>query len=243
MQSEKLRPSVDRLDTSLVALTLALVANSAYLAAFGDPNILYVANSLIHPVLGIVVAVLFAIYLSRHGEDWAGSAGRISVLLLALGTVFGGYLMVAGMTRPNAWALYAHVSLTIVGLFLLLVHLRDRILQGATALLQAWRWSVVVIAASAAFYVAAVVYHRLHPNPNYTVRNPATPPLSMEGEGGGAASFMFPSSAQTPDGKPIDSTFFMNSESCKKCHEDIYNQWFSSMHHFASFNNQWYRKS
>jgi hypothetical protein len=41
----------------------------------------------------------------------------------------------------------------------------------------------------------------------------------------------------------IPSEFIMNSESCKRCHADIYKQWFSSMHHFASFNNQWYRKA
>ncbi|MGA9542223.1 MAG: tetratricopeptide repeat protein [Candidatus Sulfotelmatobacter sp.] len=35
----------------------------------------------------------------------------------------------------------------------------------------------------------------------------------------------------------------MESDSCKRCHEDIYNQWFSSAHHFSSLNNQWYRKS
>ncbi len=43
--------------------------------------------------------------------------------------------------------------------------------------------------------------------------------------------------------KKIPSKFFMESDSCKRCHEDIYNQWFSSAHHFSSFNNQWYRKS
>jgi len=65
----------------------------------------------------------------------------------------------------------------------------------------------------------------------------------MQVEGGGTTSFMFPSSARTPDGKPIRSGFFMDSESCKRCHTDIYTQWQSSMHHFASFNNQWYRKA
>jgi tetratricopeptide (TPR) repeat protein len=35
----------------------------------------------------------------------------------------------------------------------------------------------------------------------------------------------------------------MESESCKRCHADIYNEWYSSAHHFSSFNNQWYRKS
>ena len=35
----------------------------------------------------------------------------------------------------------------------------------------------------------------------------------------------------------------MTSQNCAKCHKDIYDQWNSSAHHFASFNNQWYRKS
>ena len=35
----------------------------------------------------------------------------------------------------------------------------------------------------------------------------------------------------------------MDSEVCGNCHKDIYDQWKGSMHHFASFNNQFYRKS
>jgi tetratricopeptide (TPR) repeat protein len=35
----------------------------------------------------------------------------------------------------------------------------------------------------------------------------------------------------------------MDSEACGRCHKDIYEQWKGSMHHFASFNNQFYRKS
>jgi tetratricopeptide (TPR) repeat protein len=35
----------------------------------------------------------------------------------------------------------------------------------------------------------------------------------------------------------------MESQQCGECHKDIYEQWKSSMHHFASFNNQFYRAS
>jgi len=35
----------------------------------------------------------------------------------------------------------------------------------------------------------------------------------------------------------------MQSDACQRCHADIYKQWDSSVHHFSSFNNQWYRKS
>ena len=65
----------------------------------------------------------------------------------------------------------------------------------------------------------------------------------MDEEGAGAHSPFAPSSAQTNTGGIIPSNFFMDSETCGQCHKDIYEQWKSSMHHFASFNNQFYRKS
>jgi tetratricopeptide (TPR) repeat protein len=65
----------------------------------------------------------------------------------------------------------------------------------------------------------------------------------MEHEGGGPASPFFPSSAKTNVGGIIPANFFMDSERCADCHRDIYEQWRGSMHHFASFNNQFYRKS
>jgi Tfp pilus assembly protein PilF len=69
------------------------------------------------------------------------------------------------------------------------------------------------------------------------------PPATMNEEGDGPQGPFFPSSAQVYGGNKIPSKFFMESDSCKRCHEDVYNQWFSSAHHFSSFNNQWYRKS
>ena len=75
------------------------------------------------------------------------------------------------------------------------------------------------------------------------IENPVMPPATMDGEGDGPKGPFFPSSAQVYGGQKIPSKFFMESESCKRCHQDIYNQWFSSAHHFSSFNNQWYRKS
>jgi tetratricopeptide (TPR) repeat protein len=65
----------------------------------------------------------------------------------------------------------------------------------------------------------------------------------MEGEGPGPQSPFFPSSSDTNTGKTIPATFFMTSQTCERCHKDIYDQWNASAHHFSSFNNQWYRKS
>ena len=263
----------------LLVLGLLLVVNSAYIAAFGSPTLFYVVNGLLHPALGVIVAVLSAVYLARHWDNFAGYAGKTLVALLGLAAVLGIYLAVVGMTRPHSAALYAHVAAAIAGLVWLLIHLRPResesLVSGvgshgmplmpwvctflapfktprhenravATKLWtqeRVWRWSAGVMLASAAFYGVATLNDHAYPNPRYMIRNPRAAPASMDDEGGGAHSFMFPSSAQTPDGRPIFSEFFMSSESCRRCHADIYDQWQSSMHHFASFNNQWYRKS
>ena len=65
----------------------------------------------------------------------------------------------------------------------------------------------------------------------------------MDEEGARARSPFFPSSADTNVRGIIPANFFMTSETCGRCHKDIYDQWNSSAHHFSSFNNQWYRKS
>ena len=241
MRSKRKNGSV--LGRMLLLLCLLLVANAAYLAAFGDPNLFYVINALLHPFLGAVVAVLFAVFLVRRRDSFVRgfAALDVGVIVLALAAIFGVYLAIVGMTRPHKLALYAHVGLAVLGLFLLLAYLRW--LTRANEYGTAWRLSFSGTLACAGLYIAAIAYHHYRPNPKYIIRNPVTPPVSMNDEGGGCDSFMFPSSAQTPDGRPVRSEFFMNSESCQRCHADIYNQWFSSMHHFASFNNQWYRKS
>jgi tetratricopeptide (TPR) repeat protein len=234
-----------KLGAILLACGLFLVVNSAYLAAFGNPDILYVANSLIHPALGIFTLILFVLFLARNRRFLTGFTGACARLLLAVSTGFGLFLAIVGMTRPHSMALYLHVGFAIAGLFFLLLRLNAwrREADCAPALQRAWRWCAVGMPACLVFYGAVVLYHRANPNPQYIIANPSTPPLTMEAEGGGTNSFMFPSSARTHDGKPIKSEFFMDSSSCKRCHEDIYNQWNSSTHHIASFNNQWYRKS
>src|SRR5829696_7205009 len=88
-----------------------------------------------------------------------------------------------------------------------------------------------------------VLRHRAAGPDAYRIVNPQTAALSMDGEGAGPQSPFFPSSANTNVNGIIPANFFMTSKTCERCHKDIYDQWNSSMHHFSSFNNQWYRKS
>jgi Tfp pilus assembly protein PilF len=99
----------------------------------------------------------------------------------------------------------------------------------------------VLVAAAAAAIVNGVRDTRWRAA--YRIQNPTLAPTTMEGEGPGPTSPFFPSSANTNVNGTIPSNFFMTSGSCARCHRDIYEQWNSSVHHFSSFNNQWYRRS
>ena len=46
--------------------------------------------------------------------------------------------------------------------------------------------------------------------------------------------------ASTRDGNFIPERALMNDQYCKKCHQDVYDDWFHSSHHFSSFNNPAY---
>src|ERR1035441_7807033 len=113
----------------LLIFGLVLVANSAYLAAFGDPTLFYVANALLHPSLGIIAGIFLVVFSLRHRGLLAGTTGALTGLSLALAAGFGIYLLFVGMTRPHSLALYAHVGASVSGLLLLLVILHARARQ------------------------------------------------------------------------------------------------------------------
>ncbi len=254
----------------LLVAALVLVANSAYIAAYGSPNLFYVLNDLLHPVLGILVGILFIRFLRRNRSYFADFAGKGSVALLAVSAGYGIFLIFVGMTRPHSLALYLHVGFAMAGLFFVLVRLRswartvnsppilggDKGVASAASVTPAlhpsstrrgattaWRWAVIVMPACLVFYTGVALYHHFDPNPEYIIHNPLTAPLSMYQEGGGQNSLMWPSSAQSTNGKTIPKSFFLEAKSCEPCHKDVYRQWHDSMHHYSSFNDQWYRKS
>ena len=212
-------------------LFFSLLLNTAYIAAYASPTVLYMGNVLLHVVLGIAFTVVaVAGYRSR--------ATLLGKALLLICASLGGYLTVRGNTLDHRWILWAHIA--VGGLFLaaILPMLWSRYslprqrgaIAGVLGLLVLWP-------------AAASGYRRFFPNPSDRIRNHRSVPVSMEGEGGGPKSPFWPSSAQTNVGGTIPSNFFMDSELCGECHKDIYRQWKSSVHHFASFNNQFYRKS
>jgi len=218
-----------------------LVLSAAYLYTFPQPNIFYAVVVLLHAaggVLGTILLILKLFRLLRIGS-WLARAGW---LLIAAGAVLGLVLIKTGTPRSEWNWLYLHIAISLAGVALLLA---ERL--GKTGWLASNAASVALRAALCLAMVAALGYGARYVRESWQTRgriqNPTMPPETMNAEGDGPEGSFFPSSAQVYGKQKIPSKFFMESDSCKRCHEDVYNQWFSSVHHFSSFNNQWYRKS
>jgi Flp pilus assembly protein TadD len=184
-------------------------------------NATYVAAAPAATVFYIANVVLH-LFLGTAVVVWLGYRYRRSpkVAPLALAGALGVYLMIAGATTDHRAILLTHIALAVVGLALLMP-----------------RWTAPL----AAMTVLALAL-RFGP-PVERIRNPQIVPVSMKEEGAGPKSPFWPSSSNTNTGGIIPSDFFMDSKLCGECHKDIYEQWKSSMHHFASFNNQFYRST
>jgi tetratricopeptide (TPR) repeat protein len=215
---------------------IILVLNSGWLWAFAEPTLFYVGNVLGHIGLGLALVVLLAMQRDLLREMWA-AGGRGAAVTLGACVALGGVLCAVGATRANMGVVAAHGAAGFFGAALLVWFAWRRYpLFG--------RWAGAAVLVALLLPAGERLRLRFHPTQGQErIINPTTAPLSMEGEGGGPESPFFPSSSTTNVGGLIPSEFFLDSKACGECHEDIYEQWSSSMHHFSSFNNQFYRKS
>jgi Flp pilus assembly protein TadD len=214
---------------------LLLLLNSGWVWAFPAPNVFYVGNVLAHIGLGVLLLLTF--WLAREPVIRQLRSGSwVAYGVLTLCGILGLVLAWIGATRPHMNVVIAHGAAGFLG-----------------ALLLAWwawrnaprfgRATAAALAVALAFPAYAWMRDRYFPRADDQIVNPLMPPMSMYEEGPGKDSPFFPSSSDTNTGDYIPSGFFLESEACKECHTDIYNQWHSSAHHFSSFNNQFYRKS
>jgi Tfp pilus assembly protein PilF len=206
---------------------LFLLINSGYIAALPQATIFYMANVLAHLGVGLALMIFAVPMLRRYPlESFAFLAAGAPAL----------YLVVKGNTLDQRNILWAHIILAVLAV--LLIGLR---LFRTPQLLEMRRGFTLASAFLVLVPGSAMLYNRS--NPPKRIVNPASPPMSMDEEGAGKNGPFAPSSAQTNTGTTIPSNFFMESEVCGRCHVDAFEQWKSSVHHFASFNNQFYRKS
>jgi Flp pilus assembly protein TadD len=226
----------------LFALVALLTVSAVYLYGFPQQNVTYAVIVLLHAVGGIFAVILILPLLKRLVRDgtWLSWAGWF---LFLAGGGLGIWLIHTGTPRSEWNWMYTHMTVCVAAVGFLLAERMGR--QG--------RFGNRAGMGLARLGICLVVLTGIGAGLRYTrearwanrarIENPEMPPLSMDHEGDGPQGPFFPSSAQVYGGRKISSKFFMESDSCKRCHEDIYNQWYSSVHHFSSFNNQWYRKS
>ena len=235
MQGESVKRWLSR---SLLALTVSAV----YLYGYPSATIAYFVLDLLHVAIGIFLTILLLFYFVRLLPRETMLA-RLGWLSLSGGALLGIVLIKIGTPlRLKPW-LYAHIALCVLGALFLAASwffskgwLGDGIIRrglgfAALALLTAGL-------AAGTWWTRDIAWKNAN-----RISNPLMPPESMDNEGDGPQGKFFPSSAQTKHGGNIPSKYFMKSDACQRCHADIYKQWDSSMHHFSSFNNQWYRKS
>ena len=226
-------------------LVVFLAISAAYLYTLPQANVLYAGIVLLHAVGGALATILLLPYLVsflRRGSI----ATRAGWLLIAIGAVVGVILIKTGTPRSEWNKLYVHIVISAAGVGLLIagwLNTRAEEQFGNRPSVGASGFRVLLCLIVLAGFGYGARYVRESWQTSNRIQNPAMPPDNMNGEGDGPQGSFFPSSAQVYGNQKIPSKFFMESDSCKRCHEDIYNQWFSSAHHFSSFNNQWYRKS
>jgi len=226
---------------SLPILIAVLFISSIYLYVFPSPSLTYIAVVLFHLAFGIVAAILLIARLpSIISIRTVGLQG--GWLLITVGAVLGIVLIFTGTARPWWNWMYAHIAFSFAGIAILLARWmgsRGRLAGGKARAVVRY---MLLLALAAALGIGGWHVRQGRWLRAYRISNP--PPLiSMDAEGDGPGGPFFPSSSQTSQKQRIPADYFMESDACRRCHADIYKQWFGSMHHFSSFNNQWYRKS
>ena len=226
----------------LFSLLLLLAVSAVYLYGFPQTNVEYAGIVLLHALVGVLATLWVVASLRRLLGDggWVFAAGWI---LFLVGAGLGLWLIHTGTLRSEWKVMYEHMLVSAIALgFLIADAVGRRGLMGNGGAATVARLAICLLVL-AALGVGLRYVREARWASHAKIENPTMPPPSMEQEGDGSRGMFFPSSAQVYGNKRIPSEFFMQSDSCKRCHEDIYKQWYSSAHHFSSFNNQWYRKS
>src|SRR3989442_6141084 len=97
---------------------IVLLVNTAYVAAFATPSIFYMTNVLIHLGLGLALAIGLICQLRKDSTLLAAAPSALGLFGIAL--LLGLYIVKAGNTTPNRWALWSHIGAACLGLVALI---------------------------------------------------------------------------------------------------------------------------
>lgn len=232
------------------ALIALLGANSVYLASVTYlswnsgrtyENWFYMLMFGGHLILGVVMLLPFLLFLFIHLVNTrmrknkrairVGYALMVASLVLLISGLLlmrldfgGGGVFVIKNATTRSMIYWAHVGAPLFCLWLYWLHR----LAGPKI---KWKLGLGYIAVVGVASVALISMHNQDPRQ----WNQAGP---KEG-----AKYFDPSLARTATGNFIPAESLMNDTYCLKCHQDAYQGWFHSSHHFSSFNNPAYLAS
>lgn len=226
----------------VLGLVAILGANSAYLISITAAewltgltyqNYFYQYMFLGHLVLGLILILPFLVFGFAHLKNAHDRPNRRAVrvgyalLVTAIVLLFSGVALTRldffEIRNPNirSVAYWAHVGTPILAVWLYILHR----LAGPRI---KWRIGLAWGGTVGAIVLVMVGLHAQDPR-KWNVQGP------KEGE-----KYFEPSLTRTATGNFIPAKTLMMDDYCMKCHEDNYNGWFHSAHHFSSFNNKPY---
>lgn len=175
----------------------------------------------------------------RHPNRAAVNRGRWLVAAV-VGILLSGLalIQITGLPQLPAGSLGRTATLVLHGLLpvaAIAVYLAHR--QAGPSI----RWSSLKWYAAAAGLAAAGCLLPGGISTTVTAPMPA-PPGSASAERSPPSRF-WPAATRTHDNSFIAASSLMNDDYCLRCHEDAYQSWFHSAHHFSSFNNPAYLAS
>lgn len=234
------------------ALIALLGANSVYLASVtylswnsGQTyeNWFYMLMFGGHLVLGVILLVPFLAFVFIHLFNTrlrknkrairVGYALLIAslvvlvsgVLLMRIDLGGRGSVFVIKSAATRSIVYWAHIAAPLVCVWLYWLHR----LAGPKI---KWKLGLAYLGAVSVASIAMISLHNQDPRQ-----------WNQAGPKEGAKEYFFPSLARTSTGNFIPASALMNDAYCLKCHQDAYQGWFHSSHHFSSFNNPAYLAS
>lgn len=239
-------PRLRKLLLVVFALVALLGANSAYLAgitalewAQGETyqNYFYQYMFLAHLALGLLLIVPFVVFGVVHLVNSRNRRNRravrvgyalfiVSILVLVSGLMLMRVSGLFDLKQPMARSVvyWLHVACPLAAAWLYWLHR----LAGPRI---KWRLGLSYAAAVGVVVLGMVLMYSQDPR-KWHVAGP------KDGE-----KYFFPSLARTSTGNFIPAETLMMDDYCLKCHQDAYQGWFHSAHHFSSFNNSPYLAS
>src|SRR5215467_13922372 len=106
---------------------IILLVNTAYVAAFATPSVFYMTNVLIHLGLGLALSIGLLFLLKRDSALRGGIITAVGLFAVAL--ALSVFLVGAGNTTPNRWALWGHIGAAALGLAALIPYIWKRAME------------------------------------------------------------------------------------------------------------------